>query len=145
MKIITLLVALVSAGCSTEIDTSNLLSIDNYTDWPSIEISGDVAGHGNTRRVVFINDVASTFDGSGPYLPGAALVKEVRDKDNDALLYLAIMRKLKRQQADVDSSYVNRGWIYTQADKLGDPETTADYCFSACHTQAPWDGTFLRY
>ena len=67
------LIAMSLAACA---DSGESIAIPEHATWPSIQFTGEVPGHGNTIRVVFINDVAQQFSG-GQYPEGSILINEV--------------------------------------------------------------------
>jgi hypothetical protein len=144
-----LLLVFVLAACGVEeVDPAGLPSIENYGDWAHFDFHGDIAGHGESWRAVFVNSAGTSFDGVGLYPIGTVIVKEVRELDErdgqpaaGGLLYRAIMRKVGRESG-VDAP-VDNGWIFTQLKDC--TETHLDSCYASCHRQAPLDGTFFDY
>lgn len=132
MKKLVLLALL--AGC-TDIDTSDLVPIDDYQSWHMFaEIEGPTAGHPGTFRRIYVNDVARDYGGSGKYAQDSVIVKEVYSERGGSLEYLAVMRK----HGDDDG-----GWVFTQVE--GGDERYLDLCWKSCHRQAPFDGAWFSY
>ena len=132
------------AGC-TVVDTSELPPIDDYTDWYAMEASGAVPGHGDTVRVIYVNDVARSYPHAGEFPLGSVIVKEIRKNDNGnpgSLDYLAIMRRLDQAPGD---GKLEGGWLFTWANQLGDDEIQGFTCWKKCHVQAPYTGAWLDY
>jgi len=141
-----LLALLAAAGCGEAVDTTGLPPVVGYDQWYRLDVTGDVPGHGDTYRIIFVNDVGRAYPHAGKYRPGTVLVKEIHDLDGDqpgALRYVAIMRKLAEdQQAGLP---VDDGWLFTSSDApLGD-ETSFDYCWQRCHRAAPYAGAWYDY
>lgn len=130
-------------ACGEAVDTADLPSIDGYDSWHRVDVEGEAPGHGDTYRIIYANDAARGYTGGGEYPVGAVIVKEIRGAGGaeQPIEYLAIMRKLDRD-ADAPTA---RGWLYTRTDAVGQDETHFDYCYAACHAQAPLDGTFYDY
>jgi hypothetical protein len=132
------------AGC-TVVDTSDLDPIDDYTTWFSIETSGKLPGHGDTVRVMYINDTARSYPHTGEYPLGSVIVKEVRENDDGnpgPLNYLAIMRRLDEAPP---SGTLEGGWLFTRSSELGADEIQGFTCWKKCHVQAPYVGTWFDY
>lgn len=142
MRYLVLIAAL--AGCGESVDPAGLPSVDGYDTWHRVEVTGPAPGHGDTYRIIYVNEVARAYDG-GRYAPGAVLVKEIRALTDDGgagdLDYLAIMRKLE-PGADQPT---DRDWLFSRADAPGGAETHDDFCWGACHAQAPVDSAWYDY
>lgn len=143
------------AGCLEEVDPAGLPSIDGYrTWWSAPPLVGFIPGHGESYRVIYVNDVARTYPHAGRYPIGSVIVKEIHDVAGDdgqgELRYLAIMRKVGEPgelgALDVDAP-VDRGWVFTEKRGTGAdvPERHRGSCWSACHRQAAYDGVWLDY
>jgi len=133
-----------ATGC-TVVDTSELDPIDDYTDWSSIETSGAIPGHGDTVRVIYVNDVARSYPHAGEYALGSVIVKEIHENDNGnpgALNYLAIMRRLDEAP---DGGKIQGGWLFTRTSELGADEIQGFTCWKKCHVQAPFAGTWFDH
>jgi len=156
MRVLLLTVALACAGCFSALDTDELAteSIDNYQSWYSVNATGDIPDHGDTFRIIYINEIARGYGHVGDYPVGSVFVKEIHDLNSDGgpgkLDYVAVMRKLAEDDADLDGvntggADLEEGWVYTFFDKLGDDESISDRCYLLCHSAAPYDGAFLDY
>ena len=131
-------------ACGESVDTAGLPSVANYDTWYRVDVTGPAPGHGDTYRIIYVNDVGRDYVG-GRYAPGTVLVKEIRALTDGGgpgdISYLAIMRKLE-PGADLP---VDRGWLFTRAEAPGRDETRDDFCWGACHAQAPIDSTWYDY
>lgn len=126
------------AACGEIVDAPDL---GDYTSWHRVDTYGDIPGHGDTYRVIYVNDIART---QGTTAKESVIVKEIRDNDDGApgdLRYVAIMRKLRAGPAPADEG----GWLFTQTDAPGGTEEHLDLCWSRCHAQAPFAGVWLDY
>jgi hypothetical protein len=136
------LLAAAALACGT-IDADELAPIAGYQDWHRIDFAGPLPGHGESYRILYVNDVGRSYPGSGRYLEGTVLVKEIRRLDGDApgdLRYTAIMRKVG--DAPV-SATVEGGWVFSYLG--GSDERRFSSCWSGCHAQAPFDGAWYAY
>ena len=147
----TRLVLLAAAGmlgaCGTAVDSAELEPLTGYTEWHRIDSSGPVPGHGNTYRIIYVNDIARTYSHAGPYPIGSIVVKEIHAKADDGspggLSYLGVMRKLDQAPSGVE---LEGGWLFTTAGELGDTEVQpSSSCWAVCHIQAPVDGAWFDY
>jgi hypothetical protein len=139
MRILAVIV--LAAGCGDVVTPTPLP--DDYTTWSRIDTYGEVPGHGDTYRVIYVNDAARAPDGLRNDLD-AVLVKEVRDNldgEPGDLQYLAIMRKVRAGYSREDEG----GWLFTQTDAPGGEEVHLDLCWNRCHVQAPFAGVWLDY
>ena len=143
--VLTAALALVaSAGC-TVVDTSELPSIDRYVDWYSIETTGAVPGHGDTYRIMYVNDIARSYPHAGDYPLGSVIVKEMLDNDDGnpgSLRYLAIMRRLEEAP---EGGKIEGGWLFTRSSELGADEIQGFTCWKKCHVQAPYAGAWFAH
>jgi hypothetical protein len=139
--LVTLVLLAACSGGET-LDTTGLPSAENYQTWRLYVWKGQVPGHGDSWRYVYVNDVGRTYGGGGTYTPGTVLVKEVREpREGGALRSVDIMRKLGADQAEHD---VDQGWLFST--RSGDDETAhGGSCWQTCHQVAPLDGTFFDY
>jgi hypothetical protein len=129
------------AGCADTVSPEPLP--DDYTTWASVETDGAIPGHGDTYRIIYVNDAARAPDGLRDDLD-SILVKEVRENDGGApgaLLYLAIMRKVRVGYSPDDEG----GWLFTETDAPGGEEVHRDSCWNRCHVRAPFAGVWLDY
>lgn len=131
------------AGCGEAVDVPPL---GDYTTWQRFDIRGPAPGHGDSYRIIYANDIATTL---GPtqigYAEGAVLVKEIRDDDDGqpgALRYLAIMRRVG---GTVVAQANEGGWVFTMADDAAAEELHFDYCWGRCHVAAPYHGAWYDY
>lgn len=125
-------------ACAEIVDAPEL---GDYTAWHRVDTYGDVPGHGDSYRVIYVNDIART---QGTTARDSVIVKEIRDNNDGApgdLRYLAIMRKLTAGPSPADEG----GWLFTQTDTPGGPEEHLDLCWARCHAQAPFAGVWLDY
>jgi Cytochrome P460 len=139
LAIATSLTAL--AGCGDAVDPEPL---GDYTAWKRIDAYGEVPGHGDSYRIIYINDVALSYAGGG-YPEGSIIVKEVRQRAGDQpgdLRYIAIMRRLGPSPIGLERE---AGWLFTQAKTPGGSETYRSLCWNRCHVAAPFAGAFLDY
>jgi len=141
-----LAVAFFTTGCGETVDTSSLPDNSGYKDWYRIDVTGDVPGHFDTYRIIYVNDVARGYDHAGDYPIGSVIVKEIREKngsDDGALKYIAVMRQLADGAVSVD---LDEGWLFTDVgtDITGE-ETHVTGCWKNCHVQAPYRGAWFDY
>ncbi len=129
------------AGCA---DTVSEPPLGDYTAWARIVLDGPAPGHGDTSRVVYVNDIARAYIG-GRYPVGSILVKEIYEGepgDPEALAYIAVMRRL----ALPDPYEAAGGWLFSLADDPASEERDrTDYCWGYCHAASPYEGVFLDY
>lgn len=144
MRRLAAIALLLLGACGEDIDTTGLPSVADYDTWHRIDVTGPAPGHGDTYRIIYVNEAARGYDG-GRYVPGSVLVKEIRTLGGDGqpgeLDYIAIMRKLP-PGADLP---IDRGWLFTRAHVPGGQETHDDFCWGACHAQGPIDGAWYDY
>ena len=132
------LLALALAACTDAVTPPPL---GDYTTWYRVDTYGPAPGHGDSYRVIYVNDIART---AGPLEDGAALVKEIRADAGGtagALRYVAIMRKVTAGPAPEDEG----GWLFTTTATPGGAETHSALCWHRCHRQAPLAGVWLDY
>jgi len=134
----------VSAGCGETVDTSGLPDISDYQSWRRYDVTGDIPGHGDTYRIIYINDVARTYAHAGKYPLGTVLVKEIRDGSADGdLNYIAVMRRLADGDVSVE---LDDGWLFTYLDNgIDGDEIHVTSCWQNCHAQAPYRGAWFDY
>jgi hypothetical protein len=140
------LFVLAALGCSS-IDTSNLPSTDGYQTWRQFgPYTSNVAFHGDTYRIVYANDVATTFDHGGRYPVGSVLVKESYAKTSSGgkgdLQYVDIMRKIDPTMTKTDA-VVDDDWVFSY--QSGSKELQLGTCYAGCHVQAPHDSAWIDY
>jgi hypothetical protein len=141
-----LLPFLVLAGaCGSAVDDPQFLatySIDDYKTWDHVELAGDVPGHGDTFRVVYINPVGRSYPGGGLHPIGSTYVKEVYGDMARTDLHVI---EIQRYVGDTDvNAPVDGGWVFTSKKTAGDGETYHGTCW-ACHRQAPYEGAFFPF
>lgn len=149
-RAIAALVVVLAASC--EVDTSSLDPIEGYTEWYRLDNTGAIPGHGDSYRVIHVNDVARGYAHAGEYPVGSVIVKEVRANDDEMpgdLSYVAIMRKLAPATGPAEGPAadfeLDDGWLFTIADEVGATEREGLTCWGDCHTQAPYQGAWLDY
>lgn len=139
-----------ATGCpaTQEINPDDLsISIDGYQDWHKIEpLLGPLPAHGDTYRILYVNDIARDYSGAGFYPVGSAMVKEIYDLVGaDArgdLSYTAVMR---RYDADAEPDLPLMGdWLFTFLSTSG-AETQMDSCWDSCHRQSPFSGAWFNH
>jgi hypothetical protein len=141
------LAALLAVGACGEGKTVEPDAIPaSYTDWYRVDTTGAVPGHGDTHRIIYANETARSFSGTGSYANGTIIVKEVRDRDGDqpgALRYIAVMRKLGSAPSGGE---LQDGWLFTYlAESVESAEENRPSCYDTCHVVAPIDNAFLDY
>ncbi len=148
------------AGClgtPVDVDKDDLA---DYTSWNRIDVVGEVPGHGDSYRVIYVNDTATEVEinpVATVYASGSVIVKEIRDRDGDQpgpIRYFGVMRNLLFVDApDGSELYVStpvlgdHGWLFTYigGDDIGAGEEFRASCWESCHVAAPFDGTFYDY
>ena len=136
MRRALLFVSLVAA-CSTDVSPPEL---GDYSTWHKIETMGEVPGHGDSYRLIFVNDIARR----GTTEKGAVIVKEVHDNDGGkpgALRVIEIMRKVRAGTDPADDG----GWLFSATESAGGDEVSFDFCWGRCHVQAPFAGAWFDY
>jgi len=133
-----------AAGCSESISPEPL---GDYTAWKRIDVTGQAPGHGDSYRMIFINDRAAdpTQDLKLGYQQGSIIVKEIHDNVDGQpgdLRYVAIMR---RDRAVFSALVDEGGWLFSMADEPGGPEVHQGFCWSRCHVAAPYNGAWYDY
>jgi hypothetical protein len=162
---ILLLMLAAAAGCgeATFVEVEQVPA--DYTDWYRIDSVGPVPGHGDSYRIIYVNEIARLFgtvigeddDREFVYMypEGSVIVKEVRALDGDQpgdVQYLGVMRMLGANDvpegADLDEPTELRtyGWLFTYlADDIESDEEWRASCWNECHVSAPFAGTFYDY
>ncbi len=132
------------AACGEAVDPEPL---GDYTTWKRVDLYGELPGHGDSYRIIYLNDVALSYAG-GLHPEGSVIVKEVRhragargDQPGD-LRYIAIMRRLGPAPIGDDDE---AGWLFTQTPEIGGSEEYRSLCWNRCHAAAPYAGAFLDY
>ncbi len=143
MRWLVMLAQVLAFGCVETVSTEPL---GDYTTWKRIDVQGSAPGHGDTYRVIYVNDIAATADSLSPTYPlGSTIVKEIRDNNEGTpgdLQYIAVMRQTRLP----DTALVDEGgWLFTEADSADEPEHSPSFCWSRCHVAAPYNGAFLDY
>jgi hypothetical protein len=139
-----------ATGCfpTQDIDPAEVpVSIEGYEGWHEIgPLLGPAPGHGDSYRVLYVNDVAREYTGAGSYPLGAAMVKEIYAVDGDggrgAFRYSAVMRRID-EDAEPDLPILG-GWLFTDVSEDGS-EVANDLCWDSCHRQAPYDGSWFDH
>jgi hypothetical protein len=144
-----LVVAAALAACGETYDGGG--DIDGYWNWngrtPYITTHGDTPGHGDTIRLIYVNEKAREFRG-GKYEVGSIVVKEVRERKVNGgagrLEVLEVMRRIGTDDVLYDTE--GGGWLFTAAPEPGGPETIkTDFCWRRCHVNAPFAGAWFDY
>jgi hypothetical protein len=133
--------ALLVLGLTACADAVSPPPLGDYTTWHRVDTYGVAPGHGDTYRIIYVNDVVRT---AGPLEADAVLVKEIHDNDGGtagALRYVAIMRKLRAGPSPDDEG----GWLFSKSATPGGAETHSALCWNRCHAQAPFAGVWLDY
>lgn len=125
---------------------------DDYTEWYRVDATGAVSGHGDSYRIIYVNQAGTEFEGTGLYPDGTVIVKEIHERDSDqpgALRYIGIMRKLTSPPDGgtlQGVSMTGSGWLFTYlANDIDSDEHNWLMCWDECHRAAPLDGAFLDY
>jgi hypothetical protein len=139
-----LVAMLAVAGCKEPVDAEPL---GDYTTWKRIDVTGIAPGHGDTYRIVYINDVARLppVELDTLYPTGSVIVKEIRDDVDGSpggLRYVAIMRKVD-DSLPVFSE--EGGWLFSETDEPGGNESHRSLCWRRCHVAAPYNGAWYDY
>lgn len=141
---LALLALIALPACFSEVDVE--ISPDEYRDFYTVTTVGEAPGHGDTVRLIYANDTARSFTGSGLYPVGTVIVKEIYERNADDspgdLNYIAIMRKL---EVAPDGGELDDGWLFTYKGELDGDETHRPRCWKTCHQNAPFDGTFFNW
>lgn len=142
--------AISAAGCGegTTVEPEALPA--DYTDWYRVDTTGAVPGHGDTYRIIYVNENGRSYRGTDRYRTGTIIVKEVHALEDTvegpqpgALDYVAVMRKTNTAPSGGE---IQDGWLFTYlADGVGSSEENRPSCFSTCHVAAPFDHAFLDY
>jgi len=134
-----------AAGCGVPVVEPEPVPPD-YAEWYRVDATGRVSGHGDTYRIIHVNETGTEFAGSGRYGEGTVIVKEIHDRDGDqpgGLRYVAVMRKLA---SPPDGGQLQGGWLFTYlADGIDSDEENRASCWDRCHQAAPIDGAFIDY
>jgi hypothetical protein len=127
--------------------------LGDYQSWKRLDTYGELPGHGDSYRVIYINDIALGYAG-GSYPEGSTIVKEVRQRAEAGgvsspgdLSYLAVMRRIGPAPRGIEDE---AGWLFTQISPPSDGGTMGDekyrsLCWNRCHVAAPYAGAFLDY
>lgn len=139
-----LVVAGFISGCGETVDTSGLPDISDYQTWRRYDVTGDIPGHLDTYRIIYVNETAQTYTGAGRYPLGSVIVKEIRDGgENSELKYIAVMRQLAEGEVDAE---LDNGWLFTDLrDGINGDELHGKTCWKNCHAQAPYAGAWFDY
>ena len=135
------------AACAAE--TADVPAVGDYRQWKQIDTYGHAPGHGDTYRIIYVNDIAEKYNMPPPphpefgYAEGAVFVKEVYNRESDggpgSLRVIELMRRIGSSTGD------QIGWVFTAASTSGGPETVQDFCWRRCHLSAPFDGAWFDY
>jgi len=144
VRALALLTALGASACVAS-EAVSPPPLGDYTSWHRVDTWGPAPGHGDSYRIIYVNDVARGFTG-GQYPEGSVLVKEIRARTADGapgdLSYVGIMRRIgPPTEAYADEA----GWLFSKADEPGGAETYFPFCWERCHQAAPFAGAWLDY
>lgn len=117
--------------------------VGDYTGWKRVDTYGLVPGHGDSYRMIYVNDIARQFAG-GQYAEGTILVKEVHERIGDqpgALQVTEIMRRIGPAPSSLEDQ---AGWLFTLMPP-GGIEAEKTTCWRRCHAQAPFAGAWMNY
>jgi hypothetical protein len=134
------------AACAGPADVPPL---GDYTTWKRIDTYGETAGHGDTYRIIYANDIAVSpgpvirpQDGQLGYTDGTTLVKEIHDNvDNTpgALQLVEISRVIGDRNSDQEH------WVFTTMSAPGATEHEGTTCWRRCHQAAPYTGAWFDF
>ena len=132
-----------------------------YETWYRVDATGEVPGHGDSYRIIYVNDkalergtiVGDDFENN--YERGSIIVKEVHELDGDQpgpIKYLGVMRMMAVEEAPdgvelgQPATIKASGWLFTYlADDIESDEEYRPACWDECHAAAPIAGTFYDY
>lgn len=139
-------VTALAAGCFPTVDVDKT-DLDGYSEWFQVQTQGKIPNHGDSYRVIYVNEVALEYGGAGDFPTGSVLVKEIYELDDDGgpgpLDYISVMRRLDEPPP---GGQLDDGWLFTLLeDGIEGDEVYLDSCWSKCHVAAPHNGVFLRY
>lgn len=138
MTRIVLFVA-VLAACADEV--ADVAPLGDYTTWEKRETMGSTPGHGDTFRIIYANDIATTYAQGFGYPEGTTLVKEVYERKDGPLRIIEIMRREGPHTLDGEG-----GWVFTDAATPNGEETRKEnFCWRRCHQAAPFEGAWFDY
>ena len=138
----TLSILAVVVGCAGS--AADVEPLGDYTTWKRIDTYGKTPGHGDSYRIIYVNDIAETYVAGSPegYPDGSIFVKQVHDRVGDQageLRVIEIMRSTGQPLAD------DGGFIFTAASEVGGEETAKSFCWRRCHQAAPFQGAWFDY
>ena len=133
------------AGCAGEPPDAEPLG--DYTTWKRVDTYGNAPGHGDTYRIIYINDIAAQYqvDGRPDHDEGAIIVKEVYDRAEGSapapgeLSVVEIMRRIGHDTSE------NEGWTFSAAATPTADESVQTFCWRRCHQAAPFEGAWFDY
>jgi len=126
------------AGCGDAVSPPDL---GDYETWHRVDVYGEIPGHGDSYRIIYVNDIARN---SGTTELDATLVKEVRDNNGGEPGDLRIIEIMRKTKAGTDPGDEG-GWLFTQMPEPGGDEVHRDLCWARCHRQAPFAGAWFDY
>lgn len=136
------LLFVVLAGCASEV--ADFPPLGDYTTWERRDTKGTTPGHGDTYRVIFANDIATTYVAGFGYPEGSTIVKEVYARDGEGpgkLSVIEIMRREGPHKLDGEG-----GWVFTAASEPNGQESLKEnFCWRRCHQAAPFEGAWFDY
>lgn len=137
------------AACGEVVDVT---FPDDYQTWgvtapgKRVVVTGNPPGHSNSYRVIYADQTATDpAEFVIGYPEGSTIVKEIYDLvdgEQGELKYLALMRRVGPVTEALEDE---GGWLFTSADRAGEPETTFDFCWNRCHVVAPYNGAWYDY
>jgi hypothetical protein len=132
-----LLVIAALAACTEVVDVE---PPGDYTTWTRIDTWGSTPGHGDTYRIIYVNDMGK----ADPPPIGTILVKEVYDRapgSTPAPGALRVIELGRRTGEDPDQ----QGWLFTATGEPNGEETVGTFCWRRCHQAAPYTGAWFDY
>jgi Cytochrome P460 len=137
MTRVVLLVSLIA--CASE--PVDVEPVGDYTAWKRIDTWGEAPGHGDTYRITYVNDIATTYALSG-YPAGSTIIKEVYNRVGDGPGTLRVV-ELMRSTGSLEDD--DGGWVFTAASTPTATETAQEFCWRRCHAAAPFQGAWFDY
>ena len=107
---------LVAVLCACEGEPYDGEPLGDYTTWARLDTWGHAPGHGDTYRIIYVNDIGTRPRGAEVWPEiDTVVVKEVHKRDADgspgSLHIIEIMRRVG------DNNDENKGWLFTSTDR----------------------------